>query len=67
MAQTPYELRFNYYMAAKTQLSDQYDAKIQEIRLKRECGATITDFPSHPTNTEIFSLAEEIKAFAEKK
>lgn len=67
MTVTPYEMRFNYYMAAKDQLANQYHAEMNEAQIKMQFGASGADLPDYPTSDQIFSLAEEIKAFAEKK
>lgn len=67
MGTTPYEQRFNYYMAAKDQLVNQYQALLNEAQLKMQHGALGAELPDFPTATQIFQLAEEIKAFAEKK
>ena len=67
MGTTPYEQRFNYYMAAKDQLSNQYHAQLNEAQIKMQYGATGAAVPDYPTPAQIFALAEEIKAFAEKK
>ena len=67
MGTTPYEQRFNYYMAAKDQLSNQYHAQLNEAQIKMQYGATGATVPDYPTPAQIFALAEEIKAFAEKK
>ena len=67
MGTTPYEARFNYYIAAKDQLSNQYHAQLNEAQIKMQYGDTGAVVPDYPTPAQIFSLAEEIKAFAEKK
>lgn len=66
MAQTPFELRFNYYMAAKAQLIDQYHAEFNHAQVEAERGNRV-EYPSFPSSIEIFNLAEEIKSFAEKR
>jgi hypothetical protein len=67
MGTTPYEARFNYYIAAKDQLSNQYHAQLNEAQIKMQYGDTGAVVPDYPTPAQIFSLAEEIKVFAEKK
>jgi hypothetical protein len=67
MGTTPYEARFNYYMAAKDQLANQYHAQLNEAQLKMQYGAKGTEVPDYPTPEQIFQLAEDIKSFAEKK
>lgn len=67
MGTTPYEMRFNYYMAARDQLANQYHAQMNEAQIKMQFGASAAEVPDYPTSHQIFSLAEEIKAFAEKK
>lgn len=67
MGTTPYEARFNYYMAAKDQLSNQYHAQLNEAQIKLQYGDTGATVPDYPTPAQIFALAEEIKTFAEKK
>jgi hypothetical protein len=67
MTTTPYEMLFNYYMAAKDQLANQYHAQLNEAQIKMQYGATGAPVPDYPTPTQIFQLAEEIKSFAEKK
>ena len=67
MAQTPYELRFNYYMSARQHLTDEYHAMLSEVNLNYERGYGRAVFPVFPTHDKIIALAEEIKAFAEKK
>jgi hypothetical protein len=66
MAQTPYELRFNYYMAAKAQLIDQYHAEFNQAQVEADKGKSV-EYPHFPSSSEIFTLAEEIKSFAEKR
>ena len=67
MGTTPYEARFNYYMATKDQLSNQYHAQLNEAQIKLQYGDTGAVVPDYPTPAQIFALAEEIKTFAEKK
>jgi hypothetical protein len=67
MGTTPYEARFNYYMAAKDQLSNQYHAQLNEAQIKMQYGAAGAEVPDYPTPEQIFQLAEDIKSFAEKK
>ena len=64
---TPYEQRFNYYMAAKDLLTEQYHSKYTEVQYRMEKGETYLPYPVFPTADEIFALAESIKYFAEKK
>lgn len=59
---TPYEQRFNYYMAARDHLVGQYQANMDIASQGK-----VFPLPKYPSTEEIFSLAEEIKAFAEKK
>ena len=66
MSNTPYEMRFNYYMAASDQLQSDYHAKFNEAVIRKEDGFKGV-YPAYPTADEIFALAEAIKAFAEKK
>lgn len=67
MTTTPYEMRFNYYMAAKDQLANQYHAQLNEAQIKMQYGDIGAAVPDYPTPAQIFALAEEIKTFAEKK
>jgi hypothetical protein len=67
MGTTPYEQRFNYYMAAKDQLSNQYHAQLNEAQIKMQYGDQGAAVPDYPNPDQIFQLAEEIKTFAEKK
>lgn len=67
MGMTPYEQRFNYYMAAKDQLVNAYHAEVNEVQCRKEYGWEHKELPTYPTAEKIFALAEEIKAFAEKK
>lgn len=64
---TPYEQRFNYYMAAKDLLTEQYHSKYNETRDRTEKGEQFLKYPIFPTADEIFLLADAIKAFSEKK
>ena len=66
MTRTPYEIRFNYYMAARDQLQSEYNAKFNEAIIRKEDGFAGV-YPAYPNEEEIFKLAESIKAFAEKK
>jgi hypothetical protein len=54
-------------MAAKDQLSNQYHAHLNEAQIKMQYGDIGATVPDYPTPEQIFQLAEEIKAFAEKK
>jgi hypothetical protein len=63
---TPYEMRFNYLLNAKDALVNEYHAKLNEAQIMREMGEK-PKIPSYPTKEQIFELAEEYKAFAEKK
>jgi hypothetical protein len=67
MGTTPYEQRFNYYMAARDQLTNAYHCEFTEAQVRKDAGEQIKDWPTYPTANQIFALAEEIKAFAEKK
>jgi hypothetical protein len=69
MGTTPYEQRFNYYMAARDQLTMQYQAEYEKVQITANDSKSILSqlLPKYPTAADIFSLAEEIKAFAEKK
>jgi hypothetical protein len=67
MGTTPYEARFNYYLAARDQLTNAYHCEFTEAQVRKETGEQIKEWPEYPTSDMIFSLAEEIKAFAEKK
>lgn len=67
MAVTPYEMRFNYYMAAKDQLTSEYHALYADAVRRMESKETGLVFPGYPSAVKIFALAEEIKSFAEKK
>ncbi len=68
---TPYDLRFNLIHFAKTQLNDEYQAALERIML------SFPDESSHrtesisalkyPTKDDILKLAEELKAFTDKK
>lgn len=66
MTATPYEMRFQYYMAAREQLQNSYSAKFNEAVIRKEDGLAGV-YPAYPDEEEIFKLAEAIKAFAEKK
>ena len=66
MTATPYEMRFQYYMAAREQLQNDYSAKFNEAVIRKEDGFAGV-YPQYPNEEEIFKLAEAIKAFAEKK
>jgi hypothetical protein len=66
MTATPYEMRFQYYMAARDQLQNGYHAKFNEAVIRKEDGLAGV-YPAYPDEEEIFKLAEAIKAFAEKK
>ena len=69
MTMTPFEMRFNYYMAARDQLTQQYHADYEKVQITANDPKSILSqlLPTYPTANQIFSLAEEIKAFAEKK
>ena len=69
MGITPYEQRFNYYMAARDQLTQRYHAELEKVQITANDQKSILSniLPKYPTADEIFSLAEEIKSFAEKK
>ena len=66
MAKTPFELRFEFYHAAKEQLISQYHAEFNQAQVEAEQGQRV-EYPHFPSSGEIFALAEEIKQFAEKK
>ena len=66
MTATPYEMRFQYYIAAREQLQNGYHAKFNEACIRKEEGFAGV-YPAYPDEQEIFKLAEAIKAFAEKK
>ena len=66
MTATPYEMRFQYYIAAREQLQDNYNAKFNEACIRKEDGFAGV-YPAYPTEQEIFKLAEAIKVFAETK
>jgi len=63
---TPYELRFSYYSAAKEHLLAQYYAEFNQAQVEADKGKSV-EYPHFPSTGEIFALAEEIKAFSEKK
>lgn len=68
MGITPYEMRFNYYMAAKDQLVNAYHAEFNEVQCHKDRNDLgHYEYPKYPTPKDIFDLAEDIKAFAEKK
>jgi hypothetical protein len=67
MGITPYEQRFNYYMAARDQLTNAYHCEFNESQCRNTAGENIDEWPKFPTPDQIFSLAEDIKSFAEKK
>lgn len=66
---TPYEQRFNYYMAAKDLLIEKYHADFNAVTITANNPKYILSelLPKFPTEDEIFALAESIKYFAEKK
>ena len=59
---TPYEQRFDYYMAARDHLVSQYHSDLEVKKLTN----VLDTVPTYPSIQEIFALAEQIKAFAEK-
>ena len=66
MTATPYEMRFQYYMASREQLQNNYHAKFNEACIRKQDGLSGV-YPEFPTPEEIFKLAEAIKVFAETK
>jgi hypothetical protein len=66
MTATPYEMRFQYYMAAREQLQNGYHAKFNEAIARKEDGFAGV-YPAYPDSEDIFKLAESIKVFAETK
>jgi hypothetical protein len=68
---TPYDLRFNLINFAKQQLHDEYQAALERIMLSFpdesiHRAAMIGDL-KYPTKDDILKLAEELKAFIDKK
>jgi|APCry1669188970_1035186.scaffolds.fasta_scaffold186931_1 hypothetical protein len=66
MTATPYEMRFQYYIAARDQLQNAYSSKFNEACIRKQDGFAGV-YPEFPTPEEIFILAEAIKVFAETK
>jgi hypothetical protein len=68
---TPYDLRFNLIHFAKTQLNDEYQASLERIMLSFPDESSLrTELISalkYPTKDDILKLAEELKAFTDKK
>ena len=68
----PYEMRFNYFHAAKDYLVNEYNSQMDRIMLSHnddeiKIKAQKISQIKYPTTAEIFALAEEIKNFSDKK
>ena len=67
----PYEMRINYFHAAKDLLTSEYQSKLDRILLayNDECQEKhdLISALTYPTREDIFALAEQIKEFADKK
>jgi len=67
----PYEMRFNYFQAAKDLLQQDYNSQLEKIMLsyteESEKKTSMIQALKFPTREEIFKLAEEIKEFTNKQ
>jgi hypothetical protein len=67
----PYEMRFNYYHAAKDYLQSDYQAQMDRILMayleESQEKHDLIRALVYPTREQIFALAEQIKDFSEKK
>ena len=66
MSMTPFELRFNLLNFAQNNLQTEYHCKLEERRVQGSLGQSI-DIPPYPTKEQVFALAEEYRAFVERK
>ena len=67
----PYQMRFNYYHAAKDYMTAEYQAQMDRILMahideNKEKHDLIRALV-YPTSEQIFALADQIKEFSEKK
>ena len=62
MSMTPFELRFNLLNFAQNNLQTEYHCKLEERRVQGSI-----DIPPYPTKEQVFALAEEYRAFVERK
>ena len=65
----PYEMRFNYFHAARDLLIGEYQANFTEIQYCEDKEEKDKRFSSlkYPSRQDIFALAEQIKDFTDKK
>jgi hypothetical protein len=68
----PYEMRFNYFHAAKDLLINEYQSELDRIMISHnddeiKIKASKISQLKYPTREDIFALAEQIKEFADKK
>jgi len=68
----PYEMRFNYFHAARDYLVEEYKSHMDQILLSHnddeiKIRAHKISQIKYPTREDIFALAEQIKDFADKK
>jgi hypothetical protein len=67
----PYEMRFNYYHAAKDYLTGEYQAQMDRILMayldESQEKHDLIRALVYPTREQIFALAEQIKDFSETK
>jgi hypothetical protein len=66
MSMTPFELRFNLLNFAQNNLVAEYHCKLEERRIQGSFGKAVEITP-YPTKEEVFALAEEYRAFVERK
>jgi hypothetical protein len=67
----PYEMRFNYFHAARDYLQQEYQAELEKIILsyieESQEKHDLIKALKYPTRQDIFNLADEIKNFTDKK
>jgi hypothetical protein len=68
----PYEMRFNYFHAARDYLVNEYSSQMDRIMLSHnddeiKIRAQKISQLKYPSTADIFALAEEIKNFSDKK
>ena len=65
----PYEMRFNYFNAARDLLRDEYQANFEKLHFCEDTEEKNKQLFSlkYPNREDIFALAEQIKEFTDKK
>ena len=65
MATNPYELRWELFQNAESRLVDRYHAAESRWDRLTEQGVDAGEYPTYPTEEEIFELATAMKKFIE--